>query len=1245
MKNKLCCTASDSRSDSPPLLPTARLHRPRSRVSFSQLDSHPWRPAATSNPAPTSSSAAAGGCGRGTTPRCSSRFTSTRTEELQSLRRIFDNAAEGPGPGGTAGAGDGCSADVTAVSGSDDLPRSLLMEMEREMEPSSPAAEPKMKSVGQALQRKLLNKMSRDLKRENEKEEKEKDKEKWKTSLGKKKGKDDLRARKAEIRKELFSEEAPEEGGYDEDAEEVGSVEERLDAQTPVSPVRRKDSFKRPDVHSIQWSSEAREDVERRTSPASTKATHDDRQTPSDEEPTSKGKHIKTESIGVHCIPPLRFSGSDLALKAPWSSAFVSPEASPSKDNTSEHASTSKLVPETSATTSNAETFGTATDVLANQGAARSRERATSGASTLRPAPFRFPENTTEQKPRSCDASNLSDYTPTNPGQQETQEFLPEATTERDDERDSQPASNQGLAQKSSTLSFGSCARPSRFKEDLSPPERHPRKPKSVLSFVRSKTIHHIRSHQYLSDGASDIPWRKSISRASLREDLREDDREEGRDVIWERALKAHQREKRALYLSSNQNKARSNSMFRERSVSASRSRKRSSCTSVGVDPLESKESQGAVSDVSPLATPGIQDGRSSSISNMTFPGSRRPSLGRSVSSLALGAWARYPSHTRGERNRPAGTHDNVFSRDFAVEAAKRAEEAKAHQQHDEQQHEQQQRLLASAASGGSASPSPSSTTPRLRRPPGLKKTKTGLSKSSSMSFGRSFLKNYAHMFRSQSTEFRRFGHGHRGSTSTSGTLTRPELEVLPEVMAPPARLPTVPSDPALRTAAEDAAVNAVPTVDNTAGAGAGRDRSPLRFSPKKAVARLHLRERLELAKDKNATEPLINDGTATDGADEASRHSPSSPFVRRSPRPSTELPHAHSMFPLKTPVHDENGPFFDVRRLSRSYIDACVEYPLRSSVESNLSEEREGLSNCTNNSSQAILKPSATYPTMDYSERSELLDKSNNSASSGNRSSYNGNISSILTDRPAPSSYLTVPCNPWTATGLSRRHPSSSSRRVSSQPPPTLSPPSAFSPPSSPPPDALATSTSSPLRPPPPIIHQSPAMHLTRDARHPLRHKSSDLPLSRTAQSLPSTLRGAARAPREGSSAGYRTSLGLYGQHGPDNAGASTGANSARYSQFSQCVGGRGVSGGGGGGSGGSDEDAHALHAQRRQGQRQQQQQHQHAKHESAISVRRSTLELLKKLQEAERAERERAWRVAEGLAAIERLGGGEGA
>lgn len=125
-----------------------------------------------------------------------------------------------------------------------------------------------------------------------------------------------------------------------------------------------------------------------------------------------------------------------------------------------------------------------------------------------------------------------------------------------------------------------------------------------------------------------------------------------------------------------------------------------------------------------------------------------------------LGAWARYPSHTRDIRTGSAGPADNVKTRDFAyfpsatviVEASSGEEDANGKQ---------------------------------TKRKKKKQRARTGIPKSRSMVFAKEFIKNYAKHLWAPNVEFLKHGHGHRSSISTGGTLEHPELEILPPVFAP----------------------------------------------------------------------------------------------------------------------------------------------------------------------------------------------------------------------------------------------------------------------------------------------------------------------------------------------------------------------------------------------------------------------------------------------------------------------------
>ncbi|KAI9820563.1 MAG: hypothetical protein M1826_000866 [Phylliscum demangeonii] len=122
-------------------------------------------------------------------------------------------------------------------------------------------------------------------------------------------------------------------------------------------------------------------------------------------------------------------------------------------------------------------------------------------------------------------------------------------------------------------------------------------------------------------------------------------------------------------------------------------------------------------------------------------------------------SWARYPSHTRHQRTGSATADDDVLVRDFAV-------------------HDESRRGLANAFAAGDRG------------------QHLGTLKSRGMVYGKSVLSRIHRLYRSQSTDYRIPGAGHRSSLATGGALEYPELEVLPNRTPPaPSWLPP----PALR--------------------------------------------------------------------------------------------------------------------------------------------------------------------------------------------------------------------------------------------------------------------------------------------------------------------------------------------------------------------------------------------------------------------------------------------------------------
>ncbi|OJD29227.1 microtubule-associated protein 4 [Diplodia corticola] len=294
-----------------------------------------------------------------------------------------------------------------------------------------------------------------------------------------------------------------------------------------------------------------------------------------------------------------------------------------------------------------------------------------------------------------------------------------------------------------------------------------------------------------------------------------------GQDAMWEKALKKHRDEKNALFLSPEKGgKVEARGLYRERSGSGSALSTRSQLSdrkgkspafggdftfggtgpglqrspTILLDPLETtgfgeglmkqRPSSGMLGDELRLSTAsgsvtpanGISPGASTgddpsvvSIEKDVHIDSWGGTTLAEIEASDLGAWSRFPSHTRELRTGAAGSSDDVRTRDFAYETnMPRAENESSTEDED---------------------PSMSGAI-RLTKLRSMKRTKTdrsGMSKSKSMTFSRnfSFLKHYIGLFRSQSEEFRKYGHGHRSSVAESATLEHPELEILPPVFSP----------------------------------------------------------------------------------------------------------------------------------------------------------------------------------------------------------------------------------------------------------------------------------------------------------------------------------------------------------------------------------------------------------------------------------------------------------------------------
>ncbi|KAK7625834.1 hypothetical protein IWX49DRAFT_564355 [Phyllosticta citricarpa] len=355
---------------------------------------------------------------------------------------------------------------------------------------------------------------------------------------------------------------------------------------------------------------------------------------------------------------------------------------------------------------------------------------------------------------------------------------------------------------------------------------------------------HHHHRHGSGPRDSDPVEDRKPgrLSRAlAIRDSLSPTSGSASQAAMWEKALKAHREEKSALFLSPEKGgKAKAQSLFRERSGSGSALRanaidekqdgqkrprsaepnsdawsgfggfgERGESSQAGarfrrsetvlLDPLDTGRRKSKVSLQAPPSGTKDKSGflgddlktghvpESASISPCTSPTPTpddEPPLDLAgtwdeaevdMNLGDLGAWSRYPSHTRELRNNSAGHADEVHARDFAYEI-RLSEIAESEDGGGE------------TATGNKPSRSPTGykrvstlgSASFKRR--GKNKSRSSLPKSKSMTFGRSFLKHYIGLFRSQSEEFRRHGHGHRSSIAEGGILEQPELEILPPV-------------------------------------------------------------------------------------------------------------------------------------------------------------------------------------------------------------------------------------------------------------------------------------------------------------------------------------------------------------------------------------------------------------------------------------------------------------------------------
>jgi hypothetical protein len=334
----------------------------------------------------------------------------------------------------------------------------------------------------------------------------------------------------------------------------------------------------------------------------------------------------------------------------------------------------------------------------------------------------------------------------------------------------------------------------SKFREEFSPsPPRKKSAPGlSIIRMlrprnsVRSQSDTNLKCPEPMVDGSSDTPpavtqRERRLSRSLM--SLQKEQKEMGIDTesksIMEKAWKANQDERSSFFLGSKKGSPITTTPFRERRGGGA-IRSKSIAT---LSPLANVQDADDISSSATHPRPSMELDPSDPEPFFHLPkllkrrsaliSSQRTSDIDAVHKVqtafdkqtddaeTVGAWGCYPSHSRLSRTESAGHLDNVTTRDFALEAA-----------------------LRFARGDDDIDPTERPESPHMGSTKRKRKIgSTGrMAKSHSMTFSKTFLKNYTKIFRSQSTEFRAHGHGHRSSIAAGGTLEYPELEILPDI-------------------------------------------------------------------------------------------------------------------------------------------------------------------------------------------------------------------------------------------------------------------------------------------------------------------------------------------------------------------------------------------------------------------------------------------------------------------------------
>ncbi|KAL8953554.1 MAG: hypothetical protein Q9222_000612 [Ikaeria aurantiellina] len=199
---------------------------------------------------------------------------------------------------------------------------------------------------------------------------------------------------------------------------------------------------------------------------------------------------------------------------------------------------------------------------------------------------------------------------------------------------------------------------------------------------------------------------------------------------VWERALREHAEEDQAI------SRARLGSIsyeigrddLKRRARSRRFTRTPSPLQDITEDPWSQRRGRASQPGSGRVSPTQANSGRTSPTRGDVL--ARRTTSPASSSARSVESWARYPSHTYRERTEAANLSDNVIARDFAIGQ------------------------------------------------PVERKVSKKKSRSMTFSFGRSMLHKIGRIYKTRSSDFRRYNAGHRSSISVGGVLEYPELEI-----------------------------------------------------------------------------------------------------------------------------------------------------------------------------------------------------------------------------------------------------------------------------------------------------------------------------------------------------------------------------------------------------------------------------------------------------------------------------------